>query len=82
MKRKPGRPSKASEAARILGALGASKGGKARAAALSPERRTEISHHAGLASVEPRMRAVSPARRRAIARKAAAARWARKGATT
>ncbi|MBL8234571.1 MAG: hypothetical protein JNL98_39095 [Bryobacterales bacterium] len=71
MKRKPGRPSKASEAARILGALGASKGGKAGAAVLSTERRTEISPYAGLA--------VSPARRRAIARKAAAARWARKG---
>jgi len=38
------------EAARILGAVGGSKGGKARARALSPERRREIATIAGRAS--------------------------------
>lgn len=40
---------KISSAARILSAEGASKGGKARAAALSPERRTEIAREAATA---------------------------------
>jgi len=40
---------KKSEAARILGALGASKGGKARAEKLSPDRRKEIARKAAKA---------------------------------
>ena len=44
---KPGNnPSDPSEAARTLGKLGASKGGKARAEVLSPERRSEIARKA------------------------------------
>jgi hypothetical protein len=38
-----------SEAARLLGKLGASKGGKARAEKLSPERRKEIARQAAKA---------------------------------
>ena len=38
-----------SEAARTMAQVGASKGGKARAAALSPERRTEIARKAAAA---------------------------------
>ncbi len=40
---------KRSEAARLLGELGASKGGKARAEKLSPERRKEIARKAAKA---------------------------------
>lgn len=42
------------EAARMLGARGASAGGHARAAALSPERRREIARLAGEASAAAR----------------------------
>lgn len=44
----------ASEAARLLGTRGASKGGKARAAALSPARRKEIARKAGNARWQSR----------------------------
>lgn len=72
-KRKPGRPSAATLAARLLGARGGRKGGPARAAALSPERRQEIARLGAAAS--SRLMNLPPERRRAIARKASAARW-------
>lgn len=43
-----------SEAAKRLSKLGASKGGKARAAKLSKSRRSEIARTAGLASAKAR----------------------------
>ena len=55
-----------------LGRLGGAKGGRARAEALSPTRRSEIASAAGAA----RARLLSPAERQALARKAADARWA------
>lgn len=58
-------------AAVALGKLGGLKGGKARAAKLSPERRSEIARKASAA----RMTKISPQRRKEIARKAIRARW-------
>ena len=54
-----------------LGRLGGTKGGLARAKALSPRRRREIAKRAGAA----RARALSAPERRDVARRAAAARW-------
>jgi len=54
-----------------LGRLGGTKGGLARAKALSPRRRREIAKRAGAA----RARALSGPERRDVARRAAAARW-------
>lgn len=54
-----------------LGRLGGTKGGLARAKALSPRRRREIAKQAGAA----RARALSAPERRDVARRAAAARW-------
>jgi hypothetical protein len=56
-----------------FGMLGASKGGKARAKKLSPERRREIAKQAAAA----RMTTISAARRKEIARKAILARWSK-----
>lgn len=42
------------EAGRILGALGASKGGKARAKALTPKQRSDIASHAASTRWEAR----------------------------
>jgi hypothetical protein len=57
-----------------LGRLGGTKGGLARAKALSPRRRSEIAKQAGAA----RARALSASERQAVARRAAAARWSPK----
>ena len=54
-----------------LGRLGGTKGGVARAKALSARRRREIARHAGAA----RARALSAPERQEVARRAAAARW-------
>jgi hypothetical protein len=56
-----------------LSKLGASKGGKARAAKLSAERRSEIAQQASLM----RTKKLSARRRTEIARNAVAARWAK-----
>jgi hypothetical protein len=61
---------KKNPAAVALAMLGASKGGKARAAKLSAKRRSEIARKAGAA----RITKISPERRKEIAQKAAAAR--------
>ena len=61
-----------------LGKLGGSKGGRARAEALSAGRRQEIASKAGAA----RARALSSSQRKEIARRAAVVRWARKPAIT
>jgi hypothetical protein len=61
-------------AAVALGKLGGKKGGKARAAALTAEERSESARVAA----EGRARKLSPKRRAEIARKAAAARWGKK----
>lgn len=58
-------------AAVALGRLGGKKGGKARAAALSPEQRRDSAKKAA----EARSKKLSGKRRAEIARKAAAARW-------
>jgi hypothetical protein len=47
---------KRSEAARLLGKFGASKGGKARAEKLSPERRKEIARKAAKARWDKKRR--------------------------
>jgi hypothetical protein len=65
---------KKNPAAVALGRLGGLKGGKARAAKLSPERRSEIARNAVLT----RMKSLSPKRRSAIARNAVLARWNKK----
>jgi hypothetical protein len=57
-----------------FGMLGAAKGGKARAAKLSPERRSAIASLAGKA----RITKLSAKDRAEIARTAAKARWAKK----
>jgi hypothetical protein len=57
-----------------LGRLGGTKGGLARAKALSPRRRREIAKQAGAA----RALSLSASERQAVARRAAAARWATK----
>jgi len=54
-----------------LGRLGGAKGGRARAEALSPRRRSEIAQRAAAA----RARSLSAAERQELARRAAAARW-------
>ncbi len=77
-RRKPGRPSALSQAAALMGRKGGAIGGPARAAALSPARRSEISTHAGKLGGLARAAALTAARRRAIAKAAAAARWNRK----
>jgi hypothetical protein len=64
---------KKNPAAVALGKLGGLKGGKARAAKLSPERRVEIARKASAA----RMTKISPERRQEIARKAILARWSK-----
>lgn len=53
-------------------------GGKARAAALSPERRSEIAGMGGAAGGKARAAALTKKARSAIAKKAAAARWGAK----
>jgi general stress protein YciG len=50
-------------------------GGKARAAALSPERRSEIAGMGGLAGGKARANSLTAKQRSAIAKRAAAARW-------
>jgi hypothetical protein len=62
---------KKNPAAVALGRLGGKKGGKARAAALTPEERVESARKAAKARGEQ----LSSRRRQEIARKAAAARW-------
>jgi hypothetical protein len=54
-----------------LGRLGGAKGGKARARALTAERRREIARHAAAA----RTKSLSAPKRRELARRAALARW-------
>jgi general stress protein YciG len=58
-----------------LGKLGASKGGKARAASLSPEQLSEIGRQGGAAGGRARAKKLSAKRRSEIARVAALARW-------
>jgi len=65
---------KRSKAARYLSSLGAAKGGRARARALTPEQRREIGRLGGKVS-QARQR-----KRRAAAKKAAATRKARRAA--
>ena len=60
-----------------LGRLGGSKGGKARAEALAPERRTEIATKAGKAGGTARAKNMTKEQRSEGSRKAALARWAR-----
>ncbi len=58
-----------------LGRLGGNKGGNARAAALTPEVRTEIAAKAGKAGGAARAKRMTKAQRSESARMAAAARW-------
>lgn len=58
-----------------LGKLGGSKGGRARAANLSAEALSEIGRKGGEVGGNARAESLTPARRKAIAKKAAAARW-------
>ncbi len=62
-------------AAKLLSELGASKGGKARAAALTPERRKEISSQAGSIGGKRSLETMSARARSARSKAAAAARW-------
>lgn len=72
---KRGRPSAASMAAKLLSALGASKGGKARAAALTPEERQAISASGGRIGGKRSLETMSARARSARSKAAAAARW-------
>jgi hypothetical protein len=67
-------PHQKNPAAVALGRLGGKKGGKARAAALTAEERSESARIAA----EGRAQKLSPKRRAEIARKAAEARWGKK----
>jgi hypothetical protein len=58
-----------------LGRLGGAKGGKARAEALTPEKRTEIATKAGKAGGTARAKNLTKEQRSESARKASAARW-------
>jgi hypothetical protein len=58
-----------------LGRLGGTKGGKARAQNLSAEELSRIGRMGGKSGGPARAAKLSPARRKAIAKKAAAARW-------
>jgi hypothetical protein len=58
-----------------LGRLGASKGGKARAEALSADERREIAEKAGKAGGTARAKKMTPKQRSESARKASLARW-------
>jgi hypothetical protein len=53
-------------------------GGKATAASLTPEERSESARKAGLVGSKARKEALTPEQRSKIARKAAKARWAKK----
>ena len=58
-----------------LGRLGGKKGGRARAANLTPEQRRKSAQKAGEASGKARMFSLTAEQRSEIARKAALARW-------
>ncbi|MFN0168421.1 MAG: hypothetical protein ACKV22_18495 [Bryobacteraceae bacterium] len=58
--------------------LGGLAGGPARAAALTPEERSDIARMGGVAGGAARAAALTAKRRREIARKAAEARWGKK----
>ncbi|MBL8221914.1 MAG: hypothetical protein JNL62_21940 [Bryobacterales bacterium] len=75
MKRKRGRPSAISLAAALMGAKGGKIGGKRRLETMTAEERIEAARHAGTEGGHARAAALSPARRRAIGKLAAAARW-------
>lgn len=77
-KRGRGRPSKASIAARLLSELGASKGGHARAAALTPEERQAISAAGGRIGGKRSLETMSARARSERSRAAALARWGAK----
>jgi hypothetical protein len=61
-----------------LGKLGGAKGGKARAENLSETQLSEIGRMGGLVGGKRRAEALSAGRRKAIAQKAAKARWRKK----
>jgi hypothetical protein len=61
-----------------LGKLGGAKGGKARAANLSPAELSKIGRKGGKLGGKARAKALTPERRKEIAQKAVAARWAKK----
>jgi hypothetical protein len=74
-KKKGGEVTLAEHARRI-----APLGGKASMEGRSEEERQEFARSGGRAGGPARAHALSPARRKAIAKKAAAARWGKKGA--
>jgi hypothetical protein len=60
-----------------LGRLGGLKGGRARAATLTPDELSAIGRKGGKKGGKARAAALTPAKRKEIARKAAAKRWAK-----
>lgn len=58
-----------------LGKLGGAKGGRARAANLSPEEMSQIGRKGGTVGGKARAAKLTPERRSEIAKKAAAKRW-------
>jgi hypothetical protein len=76
-KRNDGKKDK-NPAAVALGRLGGLKGGPATAAKLTPAERQRSARRAGEASGRTRMNWLTAAQRKAIASKAAKARWAKK----
>jgi hypothetical protein len=70
---------KKNPAAVALGKLGGKKGGPARMKLMNAEERQSFARAGGLASAKGRMTKLTEERRKAIARKAAAARWGKKG---
>lgn len=66
---------KKNAAAVALGRLGGKRGGVVRMESMTPEERAEFARAGGLAGGRARADKLSAAKRRAIAKKAAAARW-------
>jgi hypothetical protein len=66
---------KKNPAAVALGKLGGKKGGQARMRTMSAEDRQAFGRAGGLASAKTRAKVLTPAQRKAIAKKAAEARW-------
>ena len=62
---------------RLGGLAGGKKGGKARAASLTPDERQRSARNAGKIGGKARLIKMTPEQRSEIARKAAAARWAK-----
>jgi len=74
------RMAKKNPAAVELGKLGGKKGGRARMESMTAEERAEFARAGGSVGGKKRAENLSAKQRKAVAKKAAAARWGKKGA--